>query len=154
MKDPKKTNRTRRQRGYAFETSIAKLFNKSNYWIAKRLGSPSTNLPDVMAVNNTHLTMISMEAKSTVGDVAYIPQDQIERCIEWNSNFYIYKNQIVILAFKFGQVAGEKKLTTFYKVFPSDAIPNEVKCKRNGRIYLKHGEKWVLMNMEDYKLEA
>ena len=113
MKDTKKINKTRRQRGYAFESSIVKKFNQSSYWIAKRLGSPSTNLPDVMGIDNSHKTIIALEAKSTAGNVVYVPQDQIERCEQWIKHFQLYEIKQVLLGFKFGQIKGKRKLKTF-----------------------------------------
>ncbi|MCZ6582758.1 MAG: resolvase, partial [Thaumarchaeota archaeon] len=82
-KNNKKTNKIRRQRGYAFENHIVQRFNDISGWSAKRLGSPSTALPDVMVINDMYKTVIAIEAKSTVQNYAYVPQDQIERCRDW-----------------------------------------------------------------------
>jgi hypothetical protein len=46
-----KAAKTRRQRGYQWEDTIAKRFNCTENWKAFRLGSPSISLPDVLAVN-------------------------------------------------------------------------------------------------------
>ena len=154
MKDNKKINQTRRQRGYAFENSIVKKFNDSgNGWFAKRLGSPSTNLPDVMGVNNFYKTVIAIEAKSTVCNLVYVPQDQIERCRDWVNQFGVYDTKKVILAFKFGQVPNKRKLTYFYKFFPYKTIePCEVKGDHNGLTWRKIDDTWVPFEMEDFKI--
>jgi len=54
----KKTNKnyqravkTRKQRGYQWEDTVVKRFNNTKNWKAFRLGSPSTGLPDVLAVS-------------------------------------------------------------------------------------------------------
>ena len=153
MKNNKKTNRTRKQRGYVFESSIVEKLNNSTFWIAKRLGSPSTNLPDVMGINNACKTVIAIEAKSTVGNLVYIPQDQIERCRDWVNLFRIYDNKIVVLAFKFGQVPDKRKLTYFYKVFPHKTIePCEIKCNSLGFTWRKIEGSWISFGLQDFEL--
>ena len=48
----KKIAQTRRQRGYNWEDTLVKRFNKLQNWKAFRLGSPSVALPDILCVNN------------------------------------------------------------------------------------------------------
>ena len=48
----KKIAQTRRQRGYNWEDTLVKRFNKMDNWKAFRLGSPSVALPDILCVNN------------------------------------------------------------------------------------------------------
>ena len=48
----KKIAQTRRQRGYNWEDTLVKRFNKMENWKAFRLGSPSVALPDILCVNN------------------------------------------------------------------------------------------------------
>ena len=48
----KKIAQTRRQRGYNWEDTLVKRFNKMDDWKAFRLGSPSVALPDILCVNN------------------------------------------------------------------------------------------------------
>lgn len=158
-KDNKKINKTRRQRGYAFENHIVQKFNGISGWGAKRLGSPSTALPDVMCVNDCYKTIIAIEAKSTVQNYAYVPQDQIERCRDWVNMFGVYDSKYVILAFKFGQtcivVKGEcitRKLRYHYKIFPYKKFtPSEVRADYDGNILIKSDDEWIDANLEDYK---
>lgn len=100
MKDTKKSSRLRRNRGYSFETQVVEKF-KENNWQSKRLGSASTNLPDIMAVDNIHYRIIAVEAKSTSINLAYVPEDQIDRCINWVNMLGLYDTKEVVLAFKF-----------------------------------------------------
>lgn len=152
-KDNKKINQIRRQRGYTFENTIVQKLNNSSNWSAKRLGSPSTALPDVMGINNMYKTVIAIEAKSTVGNLVYVPQDQIERCRDWVNQFGIYDTKIVILAFKFGQVPNKRKLTYFYKVFPHKNIEScEVKGDSHGNVWRKIYDNWVPLVMENFKI--
>ena len=156
MKNP---STTRRQRGYAFENTIVLKLNSHSNWSAKRLGSPSTALPDVMGINNIYKTVIAIEAKSTHSNLVYVPQDQIERCRDWVNQFGVYDVKKVILAFKFGQTIQiiknkpvSRKLTYFYKVFPHKTIePCEVKGDSFGFTWKKIDEKWIPLEMEDFK---
>ena len=143
----------RRSRGYVFENTIVKILNDSSNWGGVRLGSPSTKLPDVMGINNMYKTVIAIEAKSTVGNLVYVPQDQIERCINWVNQFGVYDVKIVILAFKFGQVPRERKLTYFYKIFPHKTIPPcEVKGDSHGTTWRKTDNGWIALVMENFKI--
>ena len=152
MKDTKKISKTRRQRGYQWEDSIVKQFNSLDDWNSVRLGSPSNSLPDVMAINNNFYTILAIEAKSTVGNLVYVPQDQIERCLEWVDRFSIYHTRKVILAFKFGQIKGKRKLTTFYKIFPHQNLaPCEVKGDQYGNTWIRT-DRWHEIEMEDLNI--
>ena len=144
LENSKKTNQTRRNRGYSFENSIVKEFNDSDGWIAKRLGSPSTALPDVMCVNDFYKTVIAIEAKSTVQNYAYVPQDQIERCRDWVNMFGVYDTKHVVLAFKFGysmKVIGKniqrRKTKIFYKVFSKSLKIGDIRADYDCNILLK-----------------
>lgn len=149
----KKTNKTRRQRGYAFESSIVKMLYNSTNWIGKRLGSPSTNLPDVMGINNDIRTIIAIEAKSTHQTLAYVPYDQIERCSDWINHFQVYDKKMVVLAFKFGQITGKRKLKIIYKVYPiGKYLPRDVRCDYEGNIWIKILNRWLSVKMEDFVL--
>ena len=44
----RKIAKTRRQRGYNWEDTVVKRFNKLDSWKAFRLGSPSVALPDIL----------------------------------------------------------------------------------------------------------
>ena len=59
-----KISRTRRQRGYQWEDTLVKRFNKLDNWKAFRLGSPSVALPDILSLNNEDSIIFTIEAKS------------------------------------------------------------------------------------------
>jgi len=150
MKNNKKTNKIRRNRGYSFESGIVKKFQSLSHWDSIRLGSPSTKLPDVMAVNNMWNKIVAIEAKSTVQKYAYVPQDQIERCVDWVNLFGAYKTKIVVIAIKFGQYNG-RKLRYFYKVFPyTEADASKVRADYDGRVWMKIMDTWVKQEWEDF----
>ena len=87
--------KTRRQRGYHWEDTIVKRFNASDGWTV-RLGSPSTSLPDIMAVSTKYDTLYAIEAKSgTVGSLP-VPIDQIERCKRINDIFDKYASRKIV----------------------------------------------------------
>ena len=147
-KNNRKIAKTRRQRGYQWESTLVKRFNSTEGWKAFRLGSPSTALPDILTINNTQSTIFTLEAKSGTGTTLQVPFDQIERCLNWVNNFQIYQKREVILAFKFlskkriGVGTYEKrKLHEFYKVWDKTKKPIDVVCTYNGKIYaLKNGK--------------
>ena len=87
----KKIAQTRRQRGYNWEDTLVKRFNKMENWKAFRLGSPSVALPDILCVNNTDSMIFTIEAKSGTGTTLTVPFDQITRCLNWTNNFTVYK---------------------------------------------------------------
>lgn len=110
------TTNHRRERGYAFEKHIVDFFNNrrfdygGNWWYAQRLGGTSTKLPDIIVTNNDRSVIFSIEAKSTVGKIAYIPNDQIVRCIDILDMFSIYDQRNVVFAFKFAKSACNRSL--------------------------------------------
>ena len=125
MTDYKRVNKTRRNRGYAFEKYITKAFIKKGY-NAVRLGSPSTGLPDVLAVNEN--TVIAIECKSTMNRKRlYVPEDQILRCYQFVTMFPKY-NMKVLLAFKFGK-------DIFIKQFDPSIPIADTRCTHFGEIY-------------------
>lgn len=136
--------RTRRQRGYQWEDTLVKRFNNQDGWKAFRLGSPSTGLPDILAVNMHTKHLIVIEAKSGSGNALSVPADQIERCMTWASTFSAYKKRHVILAYKFGSkmrigTARYKKrpLHEFYKVRGPRTALVECTCTYDGKFYAK-----------------
>ncbi len=139
IKDTKKSSQLRKNRGYSFESQVVEKF-KENNWESKRLGSASTNLPDVIAVDNVHNRVVSVEAKSTTASLAYVPEDQIDRCINWVKMLDLYDTKEVVLAFKFPATSiirknklVKRKLRYFYKVFPHKKLkPAIIKCNYNG----------------------
>ena len=153
----KKIAQTRRQRGYNWEDTLVKRFNKIENWKAFRLGSPSVALPDILCVNNEDSTIFTIEAKSGTGTTLTVPFDQITRCLNWTNNFTVYKTRKVILAFKFlskkriGTGLYEKReLREFYKVWNEKKNPIDIVCKYDGDTYaLVQGEK-KKMTLTDY----
>jgi len=90
-KKNQKIARTRRQRGYSWESTLVKRFNSLSDWRAFRLGSPSVALPDVLVVSNRNSTLFTIEAKSGTGTTLQVPFDQIIRCLNWTNHFELYK---------------------------------------------------------------
>ena len=155
----KKIAKTRRQRGYQWEDTLVKRFNKMDDWKAFRLGSPSIALPDILCVNNEDSILYTIEAKSGTGTTLTVPFDQIIRCLNWTNNFEVYKTRQVILAFKFlskkrvgvGQYE-KRELREFYKVWNQKKSPIDMVCKYDGTTYaLKEGKKEKLV-LKDYKM--
>ena len=131
MKDTKKTSRIRRQRGYSFEKHVVAKLIHLNYQ-AKRLGSPSTELPDVFGIKYDNV--VAIECKSTSGKYAYVPEDQIQRCIDWVNMFGKYEQE-VILAFKFKSIPGQRKLRYHYKIYPHERYDAmDIRCDYEGNI--------------------
>ena len=145
----KKIAQTRRQRGYNWEDTLVKRFNKMDEWKAFRLGSPSVALPDILCVNNKESVLFTIEAKSGTGTTLTVPYDQIIRCLNWTNNFEVYKTRQVLLAFKFLSKkrigVGEyerRELREFYKVWNQRKKPTDIVCKYDGTTYeLKDGQK-------------
>ena len=155
----RKIAKTRRQRGYNWEDTVVKRFNKLDSWKAFRLGSPSVALPDILCVNNVDSMIFTIEAKSGTGTSLTVPSDQIIRCMGWTTNFTVYKTRKVILAFKFlskkriGKGEYEKReLREFYKIWNVKKKPINVVCKYDGTVYgLNYGCKTKL-KLQDYKM--
>ncbi|MDC0063864.1 resolvase [Candidatus Nitrosopelagicus sp.] len=155
----KKIAQTRRQRGYNWEDTLVKRFNKMKNWKAFRLGSPSVALPDILCVNNEDAIIFTIEAKSGTGTTLTVPFDQITRCLNWTNNFTVYKTRKVILAFKFlskkrigvGQYE-KRELREFYKVWNEKNVPIDIVCKYDGTTYsLIEGEKGKMI-LKDHKM--
>ena len=154
-----KIARTRRQRGYQWEDTLVKRFNKMDQWKAFRLGSPSVALPDLLCVNNYESKIFTIEAKSGTSTSLTVPFDQILRCMSWTDNFTIYNVRNVIFAFKFlskkriGKGEYEKReLREYYKIWNNKIKPINIVCKYDGTVYgLKDGKK-VKTNLEDYEM--
>lgn len=102
--DYKKINRVRRGRGYTNEYELIKGLQEQG-WKAKRLGGSSVNLPDVLATKDD--TIYSIEAKAVMlpkTAYAYIPWDQIHRCVDMLDMFPIYRHKYLVFAFKFSKL--------------------------------------------------
>ena len=145
--------RIRRQRGYAWEDTLVKRFNKTGDWRGFRLGSPSVALPDILAINNSSRTLYTIEAKSGTGTTLQVPHEQIDRCLAWVDTFRAYRTRRVILAFKFlskkrvgvGEYEG-RKLREFFKVWDSGTRPEgSCVCTYDGETYaIRDGERHPL----------
>ncbi len=136
--------RTRRQRGYQWEDTLVKRFNSSEGWRAFRLGSPSTGLPDILAVNPKKGHLVVIEAKSGSGTALSVPAEQVERCRVWADTFSAFKKRHVILAYKFiskrriGTAEYRpRELHEFYKVRGHRSKTTECICTYDGRFYTR-----------------
>lgn len=155
----KKTQQTRRQRGYFWEDTLVKRFNALKDWKAFRLGSPSVALPDILAVNNKNSTILTIEAKSGTVDRLPVPYDQILRCLNWVDNFGVYNNRKVVLAFKFlskkriglGKYES-RELREFYKVWDSSIDPIDCVCTYDGEIYAMRDRKNSKLKLEEFQM--
>jgi len=158
-KKNQKVARTRRQRGYSWESTLVKRFNSLSDWRAFRLGSPSVALPDVLVVSNSNSTLFTIEAKSGTGTTLQVPFDQIIRCLNWTNHFELYKTRKVVLAFKFlskkrvgvGKYEN-RQLREFYKVWDkSKKIVNCV-CTYDGKTYAIVDGKRKKLFLKDYEM--
>ena len=155
----KKIAKTRRQRGYQWEDSLVKRFNKIDNWKAFRLGSPSVALPDILTVNNKDSVLYTIEAKSGTGTTLTVPFDQIIRCLNWTNNFQVYKTREVILAFKFlskkrigvGKYE-QRELREFFKIWDPKRNPIDIVCKYDGETYTIKDSKKKKVSLKDHKM--
>ena len=154
-----KISRTRRQRGYQWEDTLVKRFNKLDNWKAFRLGSPSVALPDILSLNNEASIIFTIEAKSGTSTSLTVPFDQIIRCMNWTENFKVYQTRQVILAFKFlskkriGNSLYEKReLREFFKVWNTKLTPIDIVCKYDGTTYGLISGKRKSIKLKDYRM--
>ena len=154
-----KISRTRRQRGYQWEDTLVKRFNKLDSWKAFRLGSPSVALPDILSLNNEDSIIFTIEAKSGTSTSLTVPFDQIIRCMNWTENFKVYQTRQVILAFKFlskkriGNSLYEKReLREFFKVWNTKLTPIDIVCKYDGTTYGLINGKRKSIKLKDYRM--
>ena len=92
--------------------------------------------------------IFSVEAKSTVGKIAYIPNDQIVRCIDILDMFSIYGQRNVVFAFKFAKSAWNRSLKYHFFRFHTFNLKNikVLTCTNSGYLSM------IRMN-EDQKLD-
>ena len=154
-----KISRIRRQRGYHWEDTLVKRFNKLDNWKAFRLGSPSVALPDILSLNNEDSIIFTIEAKSGTSTSLTVPSDQIVRCMNWTQNFKVYQTREVILAFKFlskkriGNSLYEKReLREFFKVWNTKRVPIDIVCKYDGTTYGLFKGKRKSIKLKDYRM--
>ncbi|CAD6518978.1 Resolvase, Holliday junction-type [metagenome] len=159
VKDNKKIAKTRRQRGYNWEDTLVKRFNSVENWKAFRLGSPSTALPDVLAVNTPNSIIFTIEAKSGTSTSLPVPADQIERCQKWIKTFDIYNDRKVILAFKFlskkriglGKYES-RELREFYKIWDESKKITDCVCTYEGEVFAKIDGKREKLDLKEHKM--
>ena len=159
VKDNKKIAKTRRQRGYNWEDTLVKRFNSVENWKAFRLGSPSTALPDVLAVNTPNSIIFTIEAKSGTSTSLPVPADQIERCQKWIKTFDIYNDRKVILAFKFlskkriglGKYES-RELREFYKIWDESKKITDCVCTYEGEVFAKIDGKREKLELKEHKM--
>jgi len=158
-KKNQKVARTRRQRGYSWESTLVKRFNSLSDWRAFRLGSPSVALPDVLVVSNKNSTLFTIEAKSGTGTTLQVPFDQIIRCLNWTNHFELYKTRKVILAFKFlskkrigvGKYEN-RQLREFYKVWDKSKKIVDCVCTYDGKTYALVDGKRKKLFLKEYEM--
>lgn len=151
-----RASRMRRQRGYHWEDTIVRRFNAVNDWKAFRLGSPSTALPDVLAVSTKSGSLFAIEAKSGTITTLSVPADQIRRCIVWAEMFGAYNTRRVVLAFKFlskkrigtGRYKG-RQLREFFKVWDIGREPVDCICTYDGKVYTNQDGKRQYISLDD-----
>ncbi len=158
-KNNQKIARTRRQRGYSWESTLVKRFNSLSDWRAFRLGSPSVALPDVLVVSNSNSTLFTIEAKSGTGTTLQVPFDQIIRCLNWTNHFELYKTRKVIIALKFlskkrigvGKYEN-RQLREFYKVWDKSKKIVDCVCTYDGKTYALVDGKRKKLFLKDYEM--
>lgn len=158
-KNTKKIARTRRQRGYHWEDTLVKRFNELLEWKAFRLGSPSTSLPDILAVSSSNSTIFTIEAKSGTTNSLVVPSDQIERCLRWINTFELYKTREVVFAFKFlskkriglGEYES-RQLREFYKVWNKKERMVDCICTYEGQTFALENGKRSQLDLKDYSM--
>ena len=142
-------NKKSRRRGYAFEHwLVQKIESYPTNWHARRLGGTSTNMPDVLAVNNQQSKMFALEAKSGM-DVKrlYVPLDEIQRCVDILMMFSLYKDRRVMLSFKFSNSKTRVPLIYHFE-FPSAHFPYlkpgaSAYCLRDGHGVFEAGPEYT-----------
>ena len=152
-------SRTRRQRGYQWEETISKRFNSTHGWKAFPLGSPSTGLPDALAVNTAGRAIYAIEAKSGTSMSLPVPADQIQRCMKWTQTFDLYKERKAILAFKFlskkrlgvGKYEG-RELREFFKVWGMKRPPVDCICTYEGKVFTRINGKKTELRLKEQEM--
>ena len=83
-------------------------------------------------------TLFTVEAKSTVGKAAYIPNDQIVRCIDILDMFSIYRQRDVVFAFKFAKSNDNPSLKYYFIRFNPYGLKGvkTLKCYNTGKLVM------------------
>ena len=155
--DTAAVSRTRRQRGYRWEDTLVKRLSAVDGWSAFRLGSPSTALPDVLAVGDGELLVI--EAKSGTAHSLYVPAMQIKRCKRWTETFTAYDARRVVLAFKFLSkkrvatgVYTQRSMREYYLEWVRDDESEGCVCTYDGEMYAYAGGRRTPINHTPYMM--
>lgn len=114
------------RKGYSFENDLSKRYNATKGWRAWRLGASSIGLPDVLAVNDTHVHV--HELKSSHKTSVQIPVHQIVRCLDLASAFTRYEGRVVLSA-RFGRIAEHHCIWE-----GSEEEPKQVSINRQGKV--------------------
>ena len=125
---------TRRSRGYAWEKKVVDIFDRMGF-VVTRLGGTTIVMPDVSAHKDHAKLIVGIECKSTVSDRCYVPGEQIQRCIDWCTEWGLYTNKMVLLAFKFGNNGKGKQREgrQFLKIWnPNFKVPKKLSCRYDG----------------------
>ena len=133
-------NRTRRQRGYEYERSVARRLNETPGCAAYRLGGAQVELPDVLCINNTTNEMAAIECKTGGSGHLYVPREQIERCRSWTCALRAYGRRHVIVAFRFHSKRGKSKTRRgvreyFFRLH--DGVMRDVRCAYDGTLCMR-----------------
>ena len=141
-----------RRRGYAFEKYLTDYLNKTGDWHARRLGAPSTELPDILAVNNKRKIIIAIECKSTVSNNTKIPDYQIKRCLDIVDDFKLYSG-LAVLAYKFGRKnntrdekipsGNPRKTAYYYYTWDKKLNYMDISCNNHG--VLSHKKSKIIL---------
>jgi len=137
------THTLRQGRGYRFESYIVDNLNMDD-WQCRRLGGSSMGMPDEVATYNDNGILLSIEAKSTVGDYCYIPNDQLERCNKICKMFNFYLSKRIILAFKFAGKPKIRKLKYYFFIIYTPVDFTNIKnisCNYEGTIKFNGAKK-------------
>ena len=122
----------RPRRGYEFEKHVVESLNATG-WKARRLGSPSIELPDVLAINNRTNTVCAIECKSGISTSLVVPADQIARCMEMVDDLRAYKNRLTVLSFKFVGRNRNRGLR-YTSLLWNDSVPADTRCSYDGTV--------------------
>ena len=156
-----KSAKLRRRRGYRWEDILVKRLNGTDDWKAFRLGSPSTALPDVLAVNSQNKSLLVMEAKSGAKISLSVPPNQIQRCLDWCHIFDVYDTRTVVLAFKFlskkrldSGAYESRAMREYYKEWDPVIEPVECICTYDGQTYTLEGRVRRRLDLAEYAMPS
>ena len=112
------------------------------------MGSPSTNLPDILAANNEKDILLAIEAKAGTYDNLCVHAEEAYRCLDILNMFEKYGIRKVILAFKFLQKTRNKrtkkyeyrKLKRYYKDVTNELNAglefDNIRCRYDGKTFV------------------